>query len=57
MAKAMTAAMGGIPPDLAVLDIPELFSLLDRDAIRPLHDLIAQNGGKAWLDDFYGALL
>ena len=57
MAKAMTAVMGGTPPDLAVLDTPELFSLLDRDAIRPLDDLIAQSGGQAWLDDFYGALL
>jgi sn-glycerol 3-phosphate transport system substrate-binding protein len=57
MAKAMTAVLGGTPPDLAVLDTPELFSLLDRDAIIPLDDLIAQSGGKPWLDDFYGALL
>lgn len=57
MAKAMTAVMGGTPPDLAVLDTPELFSLLDRNAIMPLDDLIAQAGGKPWLDDFYGALL
>lgn len=57
MAKAMTAFLGGTPPDLAVLDTPELFSLLDRDAIVPLDDLIAQSGGKRWLDDFYGALL
>jgi sn-glycerol 3-phosphate transport system substrate-binding protein len=57
MAKAMTAVLGGTPPDLAVLDTPELFSLLDQNAIIPLDDLIAQSGGKAWLDDFYGALL
>src|SRR5215472_13616249 len=57
MAKAMTAVMGGTPPDVAVLDTPELYSLLDRDAIIPLDELIAKNGGKAWLDDFYGALL
>jgi sn-glycerol 3-phosphate transport system substrate-binding protein len=57
MAKAMTAVMGGAPPDVAVLDTPELFSLLDRNAIIPLDDFIAQSGGKAWLDDFYGALL
>ena len=57
MAKAMTAVQGGAPPDVAVLDTPELFSLLDRNAIIPLDDLIAQSGGKAWLDDFYQALL
>ena len=57
MAKAMTGVMGGNPPDVAVLDTPELFSLLDRDAIIPLDDMVAQSGGKAWLDDFYGAFL
>src|SRR5579884_1988915 len=57
MAKAMTGVMGGNPPDLAVLDTPELYSLLDRNAIIPLDDLIAQSGGARWLDDFYGALL
>jgi len=57
MAKAMTGVMGGNPPDVAVLDTPELFSLLDRDAIIPLDDMIAQSGGKAWLDDFYSAFL
>jgi ABC-type glycerol-3-phosphate transport system substrate-binding protein len=56
MAKAMTAVMGGTPSDLAVLDTPELFSLLDRDAIRPLDDLVAQSGGKAWLDDFFNKI-
>ncbi len=57
MAKAMTAVQGGAPPDVAVLDTPELFSLLDRNAIIPLDDFVAQSGGKAWLDDFYQALL
>jgi sn-glycerol 3-phosphate transport system substrate-binding protein len=57
MAKAMTGVMGGTPPDVAVLDTPELFSLLDRDAIIPLDDLIAASGGQTWLNDFYPALL
>ncbi len=57
MAKAMTAVLGGTPPEVAVLDTPEMFSLLDRNAIIPLDDFIAQSGGKAWLDDFYQALL
>ncbi len=57
MAKAMTAVMGGAPPDLAVLDTPELFSLLDRNAIIPLDDFIAKSGGKPWIDDYYQTLL
>lgn len=57
MAKAVTAVLGGTPPDVAVLDTPELFSLLDRKAIIPLDDFIAQSGGKAWLDDFYQTLM
>jgi sn-glycerol 3-phosphate transport system substrate-binding protein len=56
MAKAMTAVQGGAPPDVAVLDTPELFSLLDRNAIIPLDEFIAQ-AGKGWLEDFYQALL
>jgi sn-glycerol 3-phosphate transport system substrate-binding protein len=57
MAKAMTAVQAGSPPDVAVLDTPELFSLLDRNAIIPLDDLVARSGGKDWADDFYQALL
>ncbi len=57
MAKAVTGVVGGTPPDVAILDTPELFSLLDQQAIIPLDNLIAQSGGKAWLDDFYSALL
>ncbi len=57
MAKAVTGVVGGTPPDVAVLDTPELFSLLDQHAIIPLDNLIAQGGGTAWLDDFYSALL
>ena len=57
MAKDMTGVSGGNPPDVAVLDTPELFSLLDRDAIIPLDSFIAQSGGQAWLADFYDAFL
>jgi len=56
MAKAMTGVMAGSPPDVAVLDTPELYSLLDQNAIIPLDDLIAKQP-QGWLDDFYAALL
>jgi sn-glycerol 3-phosphate transport system substrate-binding protein len=56
MAKAMTGVMGGSPPDVAVLDSPELYSLLDQNAIIPLDDFIAKQP-RGWLDDFYATLL
>jgi len=56
MAKAITGVMGGSPPDVAVLDTPELYSLLDQNAIIPLDDFIAKQP-PGWLDDFYAALL
>jgi len=56
MAKAITGVVGGNPPDVAVLDTPELYSLLDKNAIIPLDDMIAKQPA-GWLDDFYGALL
>lgn len=57
MAKAMTALLGGTPPDVAVLENHELFSLLDRNAIIPLDDFVAKEGGKKWLDEFYAPAL
>ncbi len=57
MAKAMTALLGGTPPDVAVLENHELFSLLDRNAIIPLDDFVSKAGGKRWLEDFYGPVL
>lgn len=57
MAKAMTALLGGTPPDVAVLENHELFSLLERSAIIPLDDFVAKEGGKRWLDEFYGPAL
>jgi len=56
MAKVVTGVVGGNPPDVAVLDTPELYSLLDQNAIIPLDDLIAKQPS-GWLDDFYPALL
>lgn len=53
MAKAMTALLGGTPPDVAVLENHELFSLLDRNAIIPLDEFVTKEGGKKWLDEFY----
>lgn len=57
MVKAQAAVQGGAPPDVAVLLSTELFTLLDMDAIEPLDEMIAADGGDAYLNDFYPAFL
>jgi sn-glycerol 3-phosphate transport system substrate-binding protein len=57
MQKVQTAVLGGNPPDIAVVEISELFSLLQMDALIPLDDYIAQEGGQKFLDNFYKGFL
>ncbi|UCG08729.1 MAG: ABC transporter substrate-binding protein [Desulfobacterales bacterium] len=57
MQKVQTAVLGGNPPDIAVVEISELFSLLQMDALIPLDDYIAQEGGQKFLDDYYKGFL
>jgi len=52
MDKAQTAFLAGSPPEIAVLDAPNLLTLLDIDAIIPLDDFIAQEGGDAFIGNF-----
>lgn len=51
--KVQAGVQGKNPPDLAIVLSTELYSLLDMDAILPLDDLIAQEGGDRYLKDFY----
>jgi sn-glycerol 3-phosphate transport system substrate-binding protein len=55
--KAQTAVMGGTPPDLMLVSSTDLFTLLDMDAIIPLDDLAAKDGGGAYFKDFYEGFL
>lgn len=55
--KTQTGIQSKTPPDVAVLQSTELFSLLDMNAIVPLDDFIAKDGGKQYLDDFYPAFM
>jgi len=55
--KVQAAVMSNTPPDVAVLLATELFSFLDMDAIIPLDDYIAQEGGDAYLQEFYPAFV
>ncbi len=57
MQKVQTALMGGNPPDIAVVEISELFSLLQMDALIPLDKYIQQEGGDKFLADFHKGFL
>jgi sn-glycerol 3-phosphate transport system substrate-binding protein len=57
MQKVQTAVLGGNPPDIAVVEISELFSLLQMNALIPLDDYIAQEGGQNFLDSYYKGFL
>ena len=57
MTKTVTAIQGGTPPDFAILPNAELYSLLDMDAVIPLDDLIAKDGGQEYIDDFIPAFM
>ncbi len=55
MQKVQTAVLGGNPPDIAVVEISELFSLLAMDSIIPLDEYIEAEGGPEFLDQFFPA--
>lgn len=57
MDKAQTAFLSGSPPELAVLDAPNLFTLLDIGAIVPVDEYVQQEGGQAYLSTFIEAFL
>ncbi|WP_334073154.1 MULTISPECIES: ABC transporter substrate-binding protein [Paenibacillus] len=54
--KTQAGVQAKQPPDVAVLQSTELFSLLDMNAIVPLDDFIAKEGN-AYLTDFYPAFM
>ncbi|CAM4466532.1 ABC transporter substrate-binding protein [Paenibacillus tarimensis] len=53
MIKTQASVQGKTPPDVAVLLSTELYTLLDMDAIVPLDDMIAADGGDEYINDFY----
>ncbi len=57
MTKAATAFQGKTPPDVAALSSTELHTLMDMDAIIPLDDYIAKDGGDKYKKDFYEAFM
>ncbi|WP_214626982.1 ABC transporter substrate-binding protein [Paenibacillus agaridevorans] len=57
LVKVKTGVMGKDSPDLTLLSSTALFELLDMDAIMPIDDLIAKDGGDDYINDFYEAFL
>ncbi len=55
--KTQTAIRGNTPPDLAVLVATEIYTLIDMDAIVPLDDFIAKDGGSQYINDFLPAFM
>ena len=56
MQKVQTAVMGGNPPDIAIVEISEMPTLLAMDAITEL-DAYVRAEGSSWLRDFFPAFL
>jgi sn-glycerol 3-phosphate transport system substrate-binding protein len=56
MAKVQTGILSGNPPDVFVVEISELYTLLAFDGIIPLDKYIAKEGGDAFTGQYFPAL-
>ena len=57
MQKVQTAVLGGNPPDIAVVEISELYSLLQMNALIPLDNYVEREGGKSFLANYFEGFL
>lgn len=57
VAKAITAARGGNPPQLAVIGAAEMFNLIDENIIVPFDGYVSKQEAKAWFGGFYPAFM
>lgn len=57
IAKVITAARGGNPPQIAVALSTDMFTLLDDNLILPFNDYAKGEEGKEWLKGFYPAFM
>lgn len=55
--KVQAAVQGKTPPDVAVMLSTELHTMMDMDAILPLDDFIAKDGGSEYVNDFFPGFL
>jgi len=56
MAKVQAAILSGNPPDVFVVEISELYTLLAIDGIIPLDKYIENEGGEAFTSQYFSAL-
>ncbi len=54
--RALSALNSGEPAQLAVMFSIDVYDLIEQDLITPFDELVA-DGDKAWLEDFYPALM
>ncbi len=57
MQKTVAALQSGNPPDVAVHLAIDVITLRDLDAVIPLDDFIAREGGEKFLEDFFPAFV
>jgi sn-glycerol 3-phosphate transport system substrate-binding protein len=57
MQKVQTSVMGGNPPDVCVVEISELHTLVAMNAIMPLDEFIKKEGGQKFLSQYYEGFL
>ena len=57
LAKSLQLVQAGSPPDLAIINAAAVYTLTDSGAVLSLDDIIKQNGGDAFINDFFPAFL
>jgi sn-glycerol 3-phosphate transport system substrate-binding protein len=57
LVKAQTAARGGNPPAMAIVDSTNVFTLMEDDMIQPISDFAKSDDDKKLLADIYPAFL
>lgn len=55
--KALTAARGGLPPQISVLLSTQMFTLIDEDVIVPFDDFVTEQEMNDWIGGFYPSFM
>jgi sn-glycerol 3-phosphate transport system substrate-binding protein len=55
--RAITAARGGNPPQLAILLSVDMFALIDEDIILPWDDFVTDEEQETWIGGFYESFM
>jgi len=55
--RAITAARGGNPPQLAILLTTDMYTMIDEDIILPWEDFLTDEEVESWIGGFYPAFM